>query len=112
MRNIVASTLMLVGLAATPQASVNATGLGPLASVGQGAATAVIKVHGRQEVHDMLHGYGFDHVVYKSRYYDDEDKPVYRFRACEGRRAYLVDVNWYGDVLDKHRAGRCHRYDW
>ena len=60
----------------------------------------------------MLHGFGYEHVVYRSRYYDEHDKPVYRFRACIGRRAYMVDMNWYGNIIDRHRAGRCHRYVW
>jgi hypothetical protein len=24
----------------------------------------------------------------------------------------MVDMNWYGNIIDRHRAGRCHRYVW
>jgi hypothetical protein len=24
----------------------------------------------------------------------------------------MVDMNWYGNIIDRHRAGRCHRYGW
>lgn len=70
------------------------------------ASTA--SAHTRKEVHDMLHGYGYDNVVYQSQYGGGYGKPNYRFRACQGGRAYLLDVDWYGHVIDRDRVGRCH----
>ena len=114
MRNLITGTLVLLGAAAPLFSSASAASFGPAATVGLGNVlkSPIIMVHSRQEVHDMLHSYGYEHVVYKSRYYDGGDKPIYRYRACQGRRAYLLDVNWYGHIIDRSGAGRCHRYDW
>ena len=108
------TALALLGAAAVSCSSASATSFGSFGEVGRGASatSAIIKVHSRRQVHDMLHGYGYDRVVYKSKYYDDSDKPVYRFSACQGRRAFLIEVNWYGHIIDQYRAGRCHRHDW
>jgi hypothetical protein len=24
----------------------------------------------------------------------------------------MVDMNWYGNIIDRHRTGRCHSYVW
>jgi hypothetical protein len=108
------TALALLGAAAFSWSSASAASFGGLSEIRQGApaTSPIIKVHSRTQVHDMLHGYGYDRVVYKSKYYDGSDKPVYRFRACQGQRAYLVEVNWYGHIIDQYRAGRCHRHDW
>lgn len=108
------TALALLGTAAFSCSSASAASFGSLGEVGHGASakSAIVKVHSRKRVHDMLHGYGYDRVVYKSQYYDGGDKPVYRFRACRGRRAFILEVNWYGDIIDKYRAGRCHRHEW
>ncbi len=114
MRNPIMAALALTGTAVFACSAASATNFNYFDDVARGASLrgAIIKVHSRRKVHDMLHGYGYDRVVYRSRYYDEYDKPVYRFRGCIGRRAYMVDVNWYGNIIDRHRAGRCHRYDW
>ena len=114
MRNHIAAALALSGTAVFACSTASATNFSYFGDVARGASLtgAIIKVHSRRETHDMLHGFGYDHVVYRSRYYDEHDKPVYRFRACTGRRAYMVDMNWYGNIIDRHRTGRCHSYVW
>lgn len=114
MQTHVVTALALFGAAALSYSSANAANFASLSEVVQGASakSAIVKAHSRRQVHDMLHGYGYDRVVYKSRYYDDSGKPVFRFRACQGRRAYLIEVNWYGHIVDRYLAGRCHRHDW
>ena len=114
MRNVITAALTLSGTviwACLPASATSFSYLGDFAS-GAKPKGLIVKVHSRRQVHDMLHGYGFDRVVYQSRYYDERHKPIYRFRVCKGRRAYVVDVNWYGHIIDEHRTGRCHRYDW
>lgn len=114
MQSYFVTALALLGATVISCSSASATSFGSFGEIEQenSATSAIIKVHSRKKVHDMLHGYGYDRVVYKSKYYDDSDKPVYRFRACLGRRAFIVSVNWYGDIIDQYRAGRCHRHDW
>ena len=114
MRNLAMTALVLSGTAVFACLPASATNFGYLGDVARGAQLkgAIVKVHSRRKVHDMLHGRGYARVVYRSRYYDEHDKPVYRFKVCMGRRAYMVDVNWYGHIIDEHRTGRCHRYDW
>ena len=114
MRNLTTAALALSGTVVFACLPASATSFSYLGDVARGAPLmgAIVKVHSRRKAHDMLHGYGYDRVIYRSRYYDERDKPVYRFKVCMGRRAYMVDVNWYGHIIDEHRAGRCHRYDW
>lgn len=114
MRNLITAALSLSGTAVFACSPASATNFSYLGDVVRGAPLkgAIVKVHSRRKVHDMLHGYGYDRVVYRSRYYDEHDKPVYSFKVCMGRRAYMVDVNWYGHVIDEHRTGRCHRHYW
>lgn len=71
----------------------------------------LIKVHSRREVHDMLHAYGYDRVVFQWQHRGYNRKPNYVFRACQGRRAFLVDVDWYGRIVSQERVGRCYD-DW
>ena len=80
---------------------------------GTAAVTAAgASAHTRHEVHDMLHGYGYDNVVYQSQYGGGYGKPNYRFRACQGRRAFVIDVDWYGHVISRDRDGRCYGDDY
>lgn len=64
--------------------------------------------HTRQKVHDMLHNYGYDRVVFQHEYGDAYGKPNYQFRACRGRRAFILNVDWYGHIINRERVGRCY----
>ena len=71
---------------------------------------AVIKVHSARKAHDTLHAFGYDRVVLLSTRESYDGYPIYKFRACIGRRAFRVQVNWYGNIVSQHRAGRCYRH--
>jgi len=71
--------------------------------------SAIIKVHSRRSAHDLLHNYGYDRVRYRSRRIGYDGKPIYKFRACMGRKAYHINVDWYGEIVGRHRAGWCSR---
>ena len=77
-----------------------------------GQSAAVIKVHSARRVHDMLHNYGYDRVRLVRQRTDYDGKPIYVFRACDGRKRYKIKVNWYGEIIKKRRAGWCFRRDW
>lgn len=77
----------------------------------EGRSAAVIKVHSARRVHDMLHNYGYDRVRLVRQRADYDGNPIYVFRACDGRKRYKIKVNWYGEVIKKHRAGWCFRRD-
>ena len=78
MRNHIAAALALSDTAVFACSTASATNFNYFDDVARGASLrgAIIKVHSRRKVHDMLHGYGYDRVVYRSRYYDEYDKPV------------------------------------
>lgn len=111
MRHNLYTVLGITAVLMATSPGANAAGPQNLATIGDLNAknAGVIKVHSRKRVHDKLHNYGYDPVVFQNRYYDDYDKPVYRFRACMGHRAFRIDVNWYGDIISKRRAGKCYR---
>ncbi len=73
--------------------------------------SALVKVHTRKRVHDQLHNYGYNPVIFQRQFYGDYDKPVYVFYACKQHRAFRINVSWYGEILAKRSAGRCHRND-
>ena len=111
MRNHLYGVLGLIAMLLTASASANAasvTSPGTLDGV-KAENAGLIKVHSRQRVHDKLHRYGYNRVIFVKQYYDYDDKPVYRFTACKGWRKLRIDVNWYGDIVRKHRIGKCYR---
>lgn len=110
MRKPITASTALLGAAILAASAANATGLSSLGTSARGPAPSefIVKVHTRREVHDMLHGYGYDHVVYQSQYGGGYGKPNYRFRACQGRRAFVIDVDWYGQIISRERDGRCY----
>lgn len=105
------SSLALAGAAILAVSTANAANLGSpgLFAGSSTGAGSLIQVHSRKQVHDTLHEFGYDNVVYQSQYRDDHGKPVYQFRACQGRRAFAIDVNWYGHIISQQPAGRCDR---
>ena len=114
MRHYLYAALGMTAMLMAAPSLANAAGPQNLTTIGEASAqnAGVIKVHSRQRVHDKLHNYGYNRVVFRGQYYDDYDKPVYRFRACMGHRAFKIHVNWYGEIISKRRAGRCYRdYD-
>lgn len=74
-----------------------------------GQSSALIKVHSARSVHDMLHSYGYDRVSLIRQRADYDGKPIYVFRACDGKKRYKIRVNWYGEVINKSRRGWCFR---
>lgn len=110
MGNLVTASLALAGAAVFAVSTANAGSLASPANLVSGAVAnaAIVQVHSRRQAHDTLHEFGYDRVVYQSRYYGDHGKPIYQFRACQGRRAFAIDVNWYGHIISQHPAGRCH----
>lgn len=76
-------------------------------AVGAVLTASAADAHTPQEVHDKLHAHGYDNVVYQSQYGGEYGKPNYRFRACQGRRAFVIDVDWYGQIISRDRVGRC-----
>src|SRR3990172_5038584 len=108
MRKLMTASVALFG-AAMAGSTANATGLSSLRSLATNSADGIlIKVHSAQQVHDMLHGYGYDRVVYQSQYGGEYGKPNYRFRACQGRRAFVIDADWYEQIIGRYRDGRCY----
>ncbi len=106
---IAAATIFtIVGWASTGHAH----GLGlAVNQISNAGSRPIVKVHSPRQVHDMLHADGYHHVVFLGqRYKGYDDRPIYRFRACRRHRAFRITVNWYGEIIRKRRAGRCHRY--
>ncbi|MDH3582435.1 MAG: hypothetical protein OEM91_17650, partial [Hyphomicrobiales bacterium] len=98
---------LLACAAACALAASNAMAAAPhgVGRLGATADTAIIvKVHSRRRAHDMLHAFGFRRVIFRRQFYDDYDKPVYRFSACRSHRRFRIDVNWYGDIMSKRRV--------
>ncbi|MBU2581231.1 MAG: hypothetical protein KJ622_05910 [Alphaproteobacteria bacterium] len=113
MANTILTSLLGAASAFALVTSANAAAVGPLGGAKLDAAPAsnIVKVHTSRQVHDMLHGYGYDEVVLISTHGGHYGKPNYKFRACKNGDAYIVDVNWYGDVVDRDRVGSCYGYD-
>ncbi|MGH1352967.1 MAG: hypothetical protein ACRBBN_19495 [Methyloligellaceae bacterium] len=70
----------------------------------------IVNVHNARQVHDRLHRDEYLGVRHIDTKYDDHDKPVYIFKACKHGHRYIIDVDWYGDIIKRRNIGDCHRH--
>ncbi len=115
MKRILATTAAIFGVILLASAPANAASFGPITKLtyDHSGAAQVIKIHSRRAAHDILHDYGFSRVKFLSKRIAYDGKPVFKFRACLGNRAYRIKVNYYGNIVRQRRSGWCfnHRRD-
>lgn len=109
----IAVAALFCAIALNPSAA-SATGFQPFNNIAQDAAanSMIVPVHVPGRVHDELHAYGYDRVVYLSQFSDYDGNPVYKFSACKRHKKFRLKVNWNGEVMRKHRIGNCHDHSY
>ncbi len=92
----------------------NAMGLGPIGKLSAAVPgqTAIIKVHSRRQSHDMLHDYGYRRVHYLKRRSGYDSSPIYVYQGSKGYRDYHIAVDYYGNIVGRHRVNRCYGQGW